>query len=210
MKIRNRTLIPVLLALPVTIVAGTLAADELAEREQAARQASAEFVKQLGAALKNALAEGEPETAIGVCRDIAPQITGKISRENGWRMTRVSSKVRNPLLGMPDAWEQKVLSEFELRAGQGEKYPDMVFSNVVEESGVRYYRFMKPIPTQPLCLICHGSDEQLPEGVKAELASNYPMDRARGYRVGELRGAVSIKQPMAIPLQAPSRQGDLP
>jgi hypothetical protein len=40
----------------------------------------------------------------------------------------------------------------------------------------------------------------VPEGVKAKLASDYPMDRARGYRVGELRGAVSIKQPMAIPL----------
>jgi len=210
MKNRSRTLIPALLALPVTITASTLAADDMAEREQAARQASGEFVRQLGGALKKALTEGGPETAIGVCRDIAPQITGKISRDNGWRMTRVSSKVRNPLLGMPDAWEQKVLSDFELRASQGEKYPDMVFSEVVEESGVRYYRFMKPIPTQPLCLTCHGSDEQLPEGVKAKLASEYPMDRARGYRVGELRGAVSIKQPLAIPLQAPSRLVDLP
>ena len=196
MKISNRTLIPALLALPVTITASTLAADELAEREQAARQASGEFVKQLGGALKKALTEGGPESAISVCRDIAPQITGKISRDNGWRMTRVSSKVRNPLLGMPDAWEQKVLADFEARAGQGEKYADMLFNEVVEESAVRYYRFMKPIPIQPLCLTCHGSDEQLPEGVKAKLASDYPMDRARGYRVGELRGAVSIKQPM--------------
>jgi hypothetical protein len=200
MKIRSRTLIPALLAFPLTITAGTLAADELAERERAARQASGEFVKQLGAALKKALTEGGPEAAISVCRDIAPQITGKMSRDNGWRMTRVSSKVRNPLLGMPDAWEQKVLADFELRAGQGETYPDMLFSEVVDESGVRYYRFMKPIPTQPLCLTCHGSDESVPEGVKAKLASDYPMDRARGYRVGELRGAVSIKQPMAIPL----------
>jgi len=200
MKNRSRTLIPALLALPVTITASTLAADDMAEREQAARQASGEFVRQLGGALKKALTEGGPETAIGVCRDIAPQITGKISRDNGWRMTRVSSKVRNPLLGMPDAWEQKVLADFELRAGQDETYPDMVFSEVVDESSIRYYRFMKPIPTQPLCLTCHGSDEQLPEGVKAKLASDYPMDRARGYRVGELRGAVSIKQPVAIPL----------
>ena len=176
MKIHSRTLIPALLALPMTIMAGTLAADELAEREQAARRASGEFVKQLGG-------------------------------DNGWRMTRVSSKVRNPLLGMPDAWEQKVLADFQRRAGQGEKYPDMVFSEVVEESAARYYRFMKPIPTQPLCLTCHGSDEQLPEGVKAKLASDYPLDRARGYRVGELRGAVSIKQPMAIPLQAPPAVG---
>lgn len=203
MKIHSRTLIPALLALPMTITVSTLLADELAEREQAARRASGEFVKQLGGALKTALKEGGPEATITVCRDIAPQITGKISRDNGWRMTRVSSKVRNPLLGMPDAWEQKVLADFERRAGQGEKYPDMVFSDVVEESAARYYRFMKPIPTQPLCLTCHGSDEQLPEGVKAKLASDYPLDRARGYRVGELRGAVSIKQPMAIPLQAP-------
>jgi hypothetical protein len=40
----------------------------------------------------------------------------------------------------------------------------------------------------------------IPAGVRAKLATEYPMDRATGYREGELRGAVSIKQPMDIPL----------
>ena len=116
-------------------------------------------------------------------------------------MTRVSNRVRNPLLGMPDAWELNALSEFEKRAGQGESYQDMDTGEVVEEGGVRYYRFIKAIAVKPVCLVCHGSQETIPAGVKAKLASDYPADRATGYQAGELRGAVSIKQPMEIPLR---------
>jgi len=191
----------ILMMVALTCVGAALAADELAEREQASRQAAVEFLKQLGGALKKEMGSGGPEAAISVCRDLAPQISGTISRANGWRMTRVSNKVRNPLLGMPDAWELNVLSEFEARASRGESYQNMIAGEVVEEGGARYYRFMKAIGVKPVCLICHGDKDTIPAGVKAGLAAEYPMDRATGYRQGELRGAVSIKQPMDIPLR---------
>lgn len=177
------------------------AADELQQREQAARQATGQFIKQLGGALKKEMANGGPGAAIGVCRDLGPQVAGEISRASGWRVTRVSRKVRNPMLGMPDSWEIKVLQAFEARAGKGEKYADMVFSEVVEEGGTRYFRFMKPIGTKPMCLTCHGDSEQIPQSVQARLDSIYPLDKAVGFRAGDLRGAVSIKQPMDIPLR---------
>ena len=101
---------------------------------------------------------------------------------------------------MPDAWERNALSEFEKRASQGEPYQDMVSSEVVEEGGRRYYRFMKAIAVKPVCLVCHGDKAAIPEEVRAKLATEYPLDQATGYREGELRGAVSIKQPMDIPL----------
>lgn len=175
-------------------------ADDLAAREQAARKAAGELVKKLGSALKQEMKSGGPANAITVCRDIAPQIAGEISRTNGWQMTRVSSKVRNPMLGMADDWEHKVLSDFEARAAKGEKYKDITFGEVVDIGGAEHYRFMKAIPVQAACLNCHGSAEQIPEGVKAALASNYPQDHATGYQLGELRGAISIVQPLAIPL----------
>ncbi len=56
-----------------------------------------------------------PGSAIKVCRDIAPAIASEASRKNGWHVSRVSLKVRNPLLGTPDAWEQKVLADFDRR-----------------------------------------------------------------------------------------------
>ena len=63
-------------------------------------------------------------------------------------MTRVGTRVRNPLLGMPDAWEQQVLAEFAERAGKGETFPSMTRSEVVAEPDGQYYRFMKPIALQ--------------------------------------------------------------
>jgi hypothetical protein len=47
---------------------------------------------------------------------------------------------------------------------------------------------------------CHGSDEKVPTAVKKQLDTVHPFDEATGYKVGELRGGVSIKQPMDIPL----------
>ncbi|MBU1191341.1 MAG: DUF3365 domain-containing protein [Gammaproteobacteria bacterium] len=187
---------------------GANAADDLAAREQAARAASGAFVQKLGGALKAEMQKGGPEQAILVCRDIAPQIAGELSRANGWRVTRVGTRVRNPMLGMPDDWERNVLTDFEARAAKGEKYPDMAFGEVVEFGGSKHYRFMKAIPMQEACLSCHGSAEQIPAGVKAKLASTYPHDLATGYKPGELRGAVSIIQPLDIPLVASEAAGN--
>lgn len=193
-------LISALIAGSASIGAGTAIADDPAAREQAARAASGAFVQQLGGALKQEMEKGGPDQAILVCRDLAPQIAGELSRANGWQVTRVGTRVRNPMLGLPDDWESKVLADFATRAAKGEKYPDMAFGEVVDIGGAKHYRFMKAIPVQEACLKCHGSAEQIPDTVKAKLASAYPHDRATGYRVGDLRGAVSITQPLDIPL----------
>lgn len=201
MNHHHKKLLSVLIALGLASASNVAFTSEITDREQAAQQASMQLIKQLGSALKKEMATHGPEAAISVCKDLAPKISGEISRKNGWQVTRVSSKVRNPLLGMPDAWERKVLADFEIRASKGEKFSKMTFSETVEESGVRYYRFMKPIGTKPVCLTCHGSLDKIPDELKAKLSANYPMDQALGYQAGELRGAVSIKQPMNIPLR---------
>ena len=190
------------LGIALVTVTGPAFADDLAAREAASRDVAGQLITRLGETLKKEMSTKGPESAINICRVKAPEIAGEISRANGWRVTRVSTRVRNPMLGMPDATERLVLSDFETRAGKGEKYSDMHYSEVVEEGGVHYYRFMKPIPTQPVCLTCHGDSEQIPEVVKNALDREYPLDQARGYRAGDLRGAVSIKQPMAIPLRS--------
>ena len=177
-------------------------AENTAAREQAARAAAGQFLHKLGGALKREIKKGGPDHAIGVCRDLAPQIAGELSRANGWRVTRVGTRVRDPLLGMPDRWERKVLSAFKARAAKGESYRDMTFGAVVDYGGKPHYRFMKAIAVRKVCLKCHGSPQQIPTNVQAKLARTYPHDRATGYKVGELRGAVSINQPLDIPLSA--------
>jgi hypothetical protein len=177
-------------------LAGSLVRAEVTDRDKAASEAAETFLNELGAAMKREMAKGGPTEAVKVCADLAPEIAGRLSREHGWRVTRVGTRVRNPLLGMPDAWEQKVLADFAERAGKGEAFRGMTHSEVVTEPGGQYYRFMKPIVVQPNCLLCHGPSQEIPEEIRAVLKKQYPFDAATGYKAGELRGAVSIKQPM--------------
>ncbi len=178
-----------------------LADDELNQREQAAQQVAQQFVKQLGSHLKNEMKTNGPVSAIKVCKDVAPEIASQLSIENGWSVSRVTTKVRNPLLGMPDQWERATLADFEAQAAKGEEYSTMNKTAVVDEDGLFYFRYMKPLVIAPVCLSCHGSDDQIPTAVKTELENAYPFDKAKGYKAGELRGAISIKQPMDIPLR---------
>jgi hypothetical protein len=131
---------------------------------------------------------------------MAPRINSEVSRLNGWRVTRVSDRPRNPMIGTTDEWESIALQQLQARAASGEQYSDMIIGEVVTENGKEYYRFMKPIPAAEICTLCHGSEDQIPDSVKAKLAMDYPHDPATGYKPGDLRGAVSIKQPMSIPL----------
>jgi hypothetical protein len=160
------------------------------------RAASAQLLQQLGAELKQELARGGPEGAIGVCREVAPAIAGKLSRQSGARVARVSLKTRNPLLGTADAWEQAVLADFDRRAAAGEKPETLEVSEIVTEPQGRYFRYMKAIPVQPLCLTCHGTDVMIAPEVAQRLQSDYPHDHARGYTAGQIRGAVTIKRPL--------------
>lgn len=72
----------------------------------------------------------------------------------------------------------------------------MAHSEAVMEPDGQYYRFMKPIALQPQCVLCHGPSDQIPEEIGNVSKQQYPFDAATGYKVGELRGAVSIKQPL--------------
>jgi len=185
-----------------TIAAATLAAalpawgaDE-AELLPLSRQTAAELLQRLGKELREELAKGGPEGAIEVCKRIAPEIAGQLSRQSGARVARVSLRTRNPMLGTPDAWEQDVLAEFDRRAAQGEKLDTLEQARIVDEPQGRFYRYMKAIPVQPLCLTCHGTQATIPDAVKERLKAEYPHDKATGYAAGQIRGAVTIKWPL--------------
>lgn len=67
---------------------------------------------------------------------------------------------------------------------------------MVEEPAGRYYRYMKAIPAQPLCLACHGTSETMPGPVQERLRIEYPHNHATGYSAGQVRGAVTVKRPL--------------
>ncbi len=180
----------------VLTMAVTTAQGELNAREDAAAAAAKTLIQELGSALKTNMAAGGPEAAITVCRDIAPTIANDLSLKNGWKVTRVGTRVRNTMMGIPDEWEQIGLEYFSEEIDAGTALEDLSYTEVVTEGKRRYFRYMKPIITQPLCLSCHGPSDAMSPAIQAMLDQHYPHDQATDYTVGELRGAVSIKQPL--------------
>lgn len=138
---------------------------------------------------------GGPENAIGVCRERAPKMAAAASAESGWNIRRVSLKNRNPK-AVPDAWERVQLEDFDKRLAAGEKPTAIEKGEVVVEGDGKVFRYMKALPTQDVCLQCHGTEDRIPPAVKAKLKELYPDDKAVGYGSAEIRGAITLKRPL--------------
>ena len=106
----------------------------------------------------------------------------------------MSLKNRNPK-AVPDAWERTALEEFDRRVAAGESGAGLEKAEVVQVDGKPWYRYVKALPTQPLCLGCHGDASTLSPAVQSKIKALYPDDHAVGYRQGEIRGAVTLKRP---------------
>lgn len=158
-----------------------------------AKQIIQEFFSQLKGELQAAMKAGGPPNAVQVCQKRAPAIAQDLSQKTGWDVARTSLKLRNPA-NRPDDWELAVLNKFEERKAAGEDPAQIAYGEVVEQDGKKAFRFMKAIPTAELCLSCHGS-ELSPE-LQAQLDKLYPTDQARGYSLGEIRGAFTLAKPL--------------
>lgn len=116
-------------------------------------------------------------------RDIATQMGKRLTLVNPAYMTRQVHEICDEQYGVkghitslnpirkqnaPDDWEKKALKEFE----QGAKE----FSEIVEMDDEPYLRYMGAMITEQSCLKCH--DKQ-------------------GYKVGDVRGGISVSVPMA-------------
>ncbi|MDO9320906.1 MAG: DUF3365 domain-containing protein [Pseudomonas sp.] len=146
------------------------------------------FQKQLMETVKAALQAGGPLKAVEACQLQAPQIASQHSRAP-WQVGRTSLQVRNPA-NAADAWEQQVLRQFAQRAAAGEPLAGMQHSAVVAGE----LRVMQAIAVGEPCLACHG--KALKPELAALLDQRYPQDQARGYELGALRGAFTLKRSM--------------
>ncbi len=183
------------ISLVFILSASTAMADDLSKFQEDSRKLVTDMASQLGSALQKEMSANGPAAAIKVCKDVAPAIMADISRKTGQRVTRVSLKTRDPLLGSPDAWEQKVLADFAARMGK-ENPAKIEYAEIVTEPQGKFMRYMKAIVIQDACLKCHGAFETLAPKVKEQLSTEYPHDKAVGYTANQLRGAFSIKKPL--------------
>jgi len=182
-----KILLPIFLTGLVFVVSAR--ANDIDQDVSESRAIVQQFTQSLKRELKLGLQAGGPAYAIGVCNVNAPTIAAAIGNERGWEVGRTSLRVRNPG-NSPDAWERHVLETFEERLLSGEEAAEIEYYEVVQQNGARVFRYMKAIPTVEMCESCHGSD--LDKSVRERLRDLYPMDQARGYRAGDIRGAFTF------------------
>ncbi|MDO9112585.1 MAG: DUF3365 domain-containing protein [Polaromonas sp.] len=160
-----------------------------------ARKVAGSVPPQLLQVLSEEIAKGGPESAIGVCREKAPQMARTASAQTGWAIRRVSLRQRNPK-AVPDAWEQTALEDFDRRAAAGESPATLEKWEVVAQADRKEYRYMRALPVQQVCLACHGATDTLKPEVMTQLRTLYPGDRGVGYSIGQIRGAMTIRKAM--------------
>lgn len=170
-------------------------AEQQARLTEEARGIVGQAVKSLGGELKTAMADGGPANAISVCKEKAPLIAASLSAQHGVKLRRVSEKNRNPK-AVPDAWEAKVLKDFEARLARGEQPATLEYAEVVGDGRSKSFRYMKGLVTQEICMSCHGTRETITDAVKTKLSTEYPNDQATGYLPNQLRGAASLTKPL--------------
>ena len=155
---------------PVALVPAVADADSTIARLQ----------RRLGARLKSELETKGAAGAMAVCRDSAQAMTAEIAEANGVEAGRTSARLRNPG-NAPRAWAKPYVEN----AADGT--PASAVKPVVVDLGGKV-GILRPIPTQKLCLQCHGAADSLSQELARTLKESYPGDQALGYREGDLRG----------------------
>jgi hypothetical protein len=157
------------------------------------RKTAMEFMKDLKGILISQIQTNGILKAVSVCSDTAQVLTNNFGVQKGVYIKRVSLKNRN-LNNAPDDFEKMILNKFAMMQQNNELSGETEYAEIVEEGEFKYLRYVKPILVQAECLNCHGSENEIIPEVKQLISQTYPDDKAIGYKIGDLRGAVSLKK----------------
>jgi hypothetical protein len=169
---------------------------DVAQLTQETRVATQPLLGKVVGTVKETLQSKPPHETVDVCREKLPGMVKEAREKTGWNIRRVSLKTRNAERGTPDEWEAKVLADFDRRAAAGEKRDGLEFGEVVATPEGSVFRYMKALPVQETCLKCHGDPAELEPELKEKLTALYPADKATGYQLGQIRGALTVKRPL--------------
>ena len=148
------------------------------QRAIEARDALAQTLK---GELMSAIQSEGPVHAIDVCHSRAPQIADEVAERYGVQIGRTSRKLRNASNTGP-SWMPEVIEE-----------ADSTPHAFADESGSLAVAY--PIMLEDACVLCHGTDEQVPAPVRDAIRQRYPQDQATGFEPGDLRGWFWVQIP---------------
>jgi len=181
-----------ILALSATIALAAAPAQkqnsELKDVVQTGKESAKLLLKTLGKNMKAHMKKGGPMEALSFCSNEAYALTENVNKKlpKGVKVKRISLKYRSPA-NQPQPDEAKVLE-----AMQNLKDANVVLpKHFVQKADKKVYKFYKPLViNKGVCLKCHGDikDTEL----KRAIAERYPVDKATGYKMGDLRGAIVV------------------
>lgn len=150
---------------------------------QKGNETSVKLLQKLGSELKMLMQNNGVINALHFCSQNALTLTDDIARSSGTSIKRISMLNRNPINGLSTD-EKKLFERWQTSIAKGEKLPDYELNQHI------YY---KPILiNNEVCLKCHGNITQ-DSAIAKEIKTLYPDDKAIGYKVGDLRGAIRIE-----------------
>jgi hypothetical protein len=136
--------------------------------------------------LNDALSRGGPGTAIASCHLDATVVAQRLARTDGIAAGRTSDRLRNPS-NLPRPWAAALV---QANAGKQARSVEGFAVDLGDKVGV-----LRPIAERAMCAGCHGPSEALSPAVRSVLADRYPVDRAVGFKEGEIRGWFWVEMP---------------
>ena len=109
------------------------------------------------------------------------ELSGLSEEKYGWMFRVVSDRYMAPQ-SKPDAFETKAIDA--IKSSKRDEYWGW---------DGKYFRFTKAIYIKKGCLKCHGPEEQVSPELKKALIAKYGDRVPFGYKVGDLRGIISVK-----------------
>ena len=179
-----------LVVLPLAMICTSLlqSADTQTPKEviEKGKHATQLLVKTLGSNMKKNLKQGGAMQALDFCSQEAYTLTQSVNDKlpKGVSVKRISQNNRSPL-NKPSDDEKLVLEKLHAMQQKKQALPKFV----VIQSDEHTYKFYKPLTiNKGVCLKCHGDISNTK--LASEIAKRYPNDKATGYKMGDLRGAV--------------------
>lgn len=173
-----------------TTLSLALDANTTASGEMTVKQEGVKYIKLLGGTLKSELqthmkADKTGLAAMGFCSakaaDITKEVNKKLPAYASVRRTALKTRNENNL---PDALDIKMMKAYEASI-TAKTFLSIDIKVVKEGNTTRVY---KPLVTQSICLKCHGSN--ISKEIQMQISSNYPKDKAVGFKEGSLRGMI--------------------
>ncbi len=150
------------------------------------KKSAATLAQTLGKNMKAHMKSGGPLDALTFCSNEADTLTQSVNKNLNAKAKRVTLQARSAA-NFPTETEKKVLESLDALQKSGVTLPEYL----VQKVGAKEFKFYKPIVIDNgVCLKCHGN---LEEGeLKNTIKARYPDDKATGYKMGDLRGAIVV------------------